>query len=176
MYNRYNLFFLIFPFFSLKSWLGWFIKVLLMQFTVIYTLWAVWHFWLTLLLNVDINNQCSRQSLKNQVLNANSFASSTCFFAYIKKSLMDLGTSHVHDLLSFVIHLCKKTPNLKCMSIKYWRFFVWTCQRKCFTLDLFYTWRKFLLISRWCWKMQSTPTSKKLFAHLNLATSTFLFF
>ena len=55
----------------------------------------------------------------------------------------------------------QKKSNLKCMSIKYWRFFVWTCQRKCFTLDLFYMWRKFHLKGRRCWKMQSTPTSKK---------------
>ena len=98
------------------------------------------------------------------------------FFAYIKKSLMDLGTSHVHDLLSFVIHLCKKTPNLKCMSIKYWRFFVWTCQRKCFTLDLFYTWRKFLLISRWCWKMQKNSHIQKALCTFEFGNFNFLIF
>ena len=82
----------------------------------------------------------------------------------------------VHDLLSFVIHLCKKTPNLKCMSIKYWRFFVWTCQRKCFTLDLFYTWRKFLLISRWCWKMQKNSHIQKALCTFEFGNFNFLIF
>ena len=54
----------------------------------------------------------------------------------------------------------QKKSNLKCMSIKYWRFFVWTCQRKCFTLDLFYMWRKFHLKGRRCWKCKVLPHPK----------------